>query len=77
MPPRTPEQRAERDRLIIQSIEAHWSEHGYAPSVQDLLDRLGLRSRASVQASLTRLQAAGIVDWDQGRARTLRVVDAR
>jgi SOS-response transcriptional repressor LexA len=65
----TPDQR----RTLTAILELT-GELGYAPSVEQLRARLGLRSVSSVHRSLSYLRVKGYVDWNAGQARTLRVL---
>ena len=74
MPRRTAEQLAERDAAVLAGIR-EWDTRGFGPTLRELMDTVGLTSRASLAASLDRLKADGKVEWVPGKARTLRAVD--
>jgi hypothetical protein len=57
--------------LYWQIVDYHWS-HGYAPTLRELSDRIG-RSLSTTQYHLCQLRDAGLVEWEPGAARTLRV----
>lgn len=77
MPARqTDEQRDARDDEVLSAIRSYRATHDYGPTIVELLDAVGLKSKASLQNALDRLRVAGRVEWEPGRARTLRVTDA-
>lgn len=43
------------------------------PSLDDLREGLGLSSRGPVHHLLSRMKDRGMVEWEPGRARTLRI----
>jgi hypothetical protein len=59
--------------LYWQIVDYHWS-HGYAPTLRELSERIG-RSLSTTQYHLCQLRDAGLVEWEPGAARTLRVAD--
>lgn len=65
----TPTQRAVRD--AITALTAHL---GYPPSYHEVAQRLRYRSTNSVASTLRRLRRKGVVAWQDGAKRTLRVV---
>lgn len=50
-----------RQRDIVAFIQAFRSERGYAPSVREIGEAVGLRSTSSVHAQLHRLKTLGIL----------------
>ena len=69
MNPLTPAQKQLYDWLV-----AYISENHYPPSIRQMIKAMGLRSPAPVQSRLERLRDKGYVDWVDGKARTLRIV---
>jgi len=47
----------------------------YPPTLRELTRACGLRSWGSVWEHLDRLRALGLVTWEDGMVRTLRVMD--
>lgn len=64
------------DGRIVEAIRAAWSEQGYAPTVREIGQRVGVTGRASLQASIGRLVRAGKITHVPGTPRTLRLVNA-
>lgn len=55
-------------------LAAFIQEHGYAPSVRQMMQAMGLKSPAPVQSRLKYLKQKGYIDWEEGKARTLRLL---
>lgn len=68
MPPLTPAQQKLYDWLA-----AFIQDSGYAPSIRQMMQAMGLRSPAPVQSRLQQLKQKGYIEWDEGKARTLRL----
>ncbi len=49
-------------------------EHQHAPSIRQMMRAMELRSPAPVQSRLKHLQKKGYIDWDEGQARTIRIL---
>ncbi len=67
-----PPRQKEVVRLIIQLTE----EHGYPPTLAELAKAMGLRNRMTVHQHVTALKKKGIVLWEPGLNRSLRVADS-
>lgn len=61
--------------LILELIEDSIGARGYPPTVRELMEDAGLNSPASVQHHLKALREAGLVDWVDGKVRTLRIME--
>lgn len=48
---------------------------GVPPSLEALGSAVGLQSRGNVHGLLARMRARGLVAWEPGRARTIRIVE--
>lgn len=60
---------------VLQAIRDHLAEHGWPPSIAEIGDRVGLRSKSTVHHYLAVLERRG--DIERGpHARQLRIVDA-
>lgn len=66
--PGTPEQ-------ITRFIDAYALFHGYPPAVEDVRVGCGFASTSSVAHWLRRLRAEGRLTYEDGKARTLRVLE--
>ncbi len=54
-------------------LQAFIREHGIPPTVRELAKALGISSTAA-HYRLTRLREHGLVEWEEGKSRTLRIV---
>ena len=59
---------------LCSAIEGYKAEHGFAPSVRELAALVDA-PLITVHSALARLREAGIVDWVEGRNRTLKVTE--
>ena len=50
------------------------TEHCYPPSVREIAEGVGLKSKCSVSVYLDRLESAGMVKIDDKTARAIRIV---
>ena len=58
---------------IIEFVDAYGTEHGYGPSVRDVMLAVGLASTAATQQKIQKLQRHGKLTREPGLPRTLRV----
>lgn len=56
---------------LVQYIRA--SQH--APSIRQMMKAMNLKSPAPIQSRLERLRNKGYIDWDEGKARTIRIIN--
>ncbi len=63
----------DKEREMYQYIGKVMTEKGYAPSVRDIQNALGIKSTATVHSYLNRLEEKGYIQKEQGKSRTLRV----
>lgn len=61
------------DQQIIIAIN-ELSKRGYAPSVREVGQAVGLRSSSTAHGRLARLRKQGIIEWEPTQVRTLRVI---
>ena len=61
----------ERERAVLACIRKKIHETGYAPSVRELGESLGLRSTSTVQMYLDRLEEMGYLRRTGGKSRSL------
>lgn len=65
-------QYAENRDKILKSVNDAAVEHGKAPSVRDLAESYGV-GVATMHSYLEKLAEEGMVEWRQGRHRSLRL----
>ena len=69
----TTEFRYTRTAAVLAYLRRHIAEHGTPPSIRDIVRGLGLPATGSVTPHLRILREAGLVSWEAGKARTLRL----
>ena len=47
----------------------------HSPSIRQMMNAMGLKSPAPIQSRLKHLQEKGYISWQEGKARTLQLVD--
>ncbi len=65
-----------RQREVVRQIVHLTDEHGYPPTLAELAKALGLRNRMTVHQHVVALKKKGIVRWEPGLNRSLRVTGA-
>ncbi|MBQ9748479.1 MAG: transcriptional repressor LexA [Clostridia bacterium] len=63
----------EKEKEMYQYLCKVIEENGYAPSVRDIQNALGIKSTATVHSYLNRLEDKGYIQKEQGKSRTLRI----
>jgi len=48
--------------------------HQYSPSIRQMMQAMELRSPAPIQSRLEHLRNKGYIEWNEGRARTIRIL---
>ena len=66
-----------KQQEILDYIYRFSGENGYAPSVREIGEAVGLRSTASVSYHLTQMQEKGLLSGDAGKKRSIRTPGAR
>ncbi len=69
MEPLTPAQQQLYDYLV-----AYIGENQQSPSIRQMMQAMDLKSPAPVQARLALLRKKGCIDWEEGKARTVRLL---
>ena len=47
----------------------------HSPSIRQMMQAMGLKSPAPIQSRLKHLQEKGYISWQEGKARTMQLVD--
>ena len=63
-----------REKAILKYIEKQINKNGYAPSVREIGQAVGLSSTATVHGYLLRLEKKGYVKKEEQKGRTLRLL---
>ena len=56
-------------------IKEYMRDFQHSPSIRQMMQAMGLKSPAPIQSRLKHLQEKGYISWQEGKARTLQVVD--
>ena len=56
-------------------IKAYMRDFQHSPSIRQMMQAMGLKSPAPIQSRLKHLQEKGYISWQEGKARTLQIVD--
>ena len=56
-------------------IREYLREFQHSPSIRQMMEAMGLKSPAPIQSRLKHLQEKGYISWQEGKARTLKLVD--
>ena len=56
-------------------IKNYLKEFQHSPSIRQMMKAMGLKSPAPIQSRLKHLQDKGYISWQEGKARTLQIVD--
>ena len=60
---------------LFQWIKDYIRDFNHSPSIRQMMEGMGLKSPAPIQSRLKHLQEKGYISWQEGRARTLQLVD--
>jgi len=63
-----------RQRIVLEFIQAYIKMKGFAPSYQDIAAGLQKRSRSNIHRIVTRLRLLGIISSKPKKARAIKVV---
>ena len=56
-------------------IKDYVRDFQHSPSIRQMMEAMGLKSPAPIQSRLKHLQDKGYITWQEGKARTLKIVD--
>ena len=60
---------------LYQWIKSYMRDFRHSPSIRQMMQATGLRSPAPIQSRLKHLQQKGFIRWQEGKARTLQIID--
>lgn len=69
-----PDHITDRQREILRWIAAYIAERGFAPTRREIMRGLGWSSPNAVMCHLNPLKARGWLTWEDGSARTIRIL---
>ena len=56
-------------------IKDYMKNFQHSPSIRQMMEAMGLKSPAPIQSRLKHLQEKGYISWQEGKARTMQIVD--
>ena len=56
-------------------IKDYIKDFQHSPSIRQMMQAMGLKSPAPIQSRLKHLQEKGYISWQEGKARTMQLVD--
>ena len=56
-------------------IKNYMKNFQHSPSIRQMMEAMGLKSPAPIQSRLKHLQEKGYISWQEGKARTMQLVD--
>jgi len=71
----TPENLTEAQNELYAWIKEYMKNFQHSPSIRQMMEAMGLKSPAPIQSRLKHLQEKGYISWQEGKARTLQLVD--
>ena len=60
---------------LYEWIKEYMKSFQHSPSIRQMMEAMGLKSPAPIQSRLKHLQEKGYISWQEGKARTLQVID--
>tara|TARA_Y100000991_G_C21871736_1_gene305431 strand:+ start:34 stop:651 length:618 start_codon:yes stop_codon:yes gene_type:complete len=65
----------EAQNELLRWIKEYMKDYRYSPSIRQMMEAMGLKSPAPIQSRLKHLQEKGYISWQEGKARTLQIID--
>ena len=65
----------EAQRELYGWIKNYIKEFQHSPSIRQMMHGMGLKSPAPIQSRLKHLQEKGYISWQEGKARTMQLID--
>ena len=56
-------------------IKDYMQNFRHSPSIRQMMQAMGLKSPAPIQSRLKHLQEKGYISWQEGKARTMQIID--
>ena len=69
------EKLTEAQNELYEWIRDYVRDFQHSPSIRQMMSAMGLKSPAPIQSRLKHLQDKGFISWQEGKARTLKLVD--
>ena len=66
---------SEAQNELYEWIKDYMKDFHHSPSIRQMMTAMGLKSPAPIQSRLKHLQEKGFISWQEGKARTLQLID--
>ena len=66
---------SEAQNELYEWIKDYMKKFKHSPSIRQMMQAMGLKSPAPIQSRLKHLQEKGYIAWQEGKARTMQIVD--
>ncbi|MGV0025006.1 transcriptional repressor LexA [Phormidesmis priestleyi] len=66
----------EAQRQLYDWLAEYIRQHQHSPSIRQMMAAMNLKSPAPVQSRLEHLRNKGYIDWSEGQARTIRLLQS-
>ena len=63
------------DAEVLAFIRESTRDRGFPPTVREITRGVGLRATSALYVRLLRMQVKGLVTWQEGTARSIRVLE--
>ena len=60
---------------LYEWVKDYMKNFQHSPTIRQMMDAMGLRSPAPIQSRLKHLQEKGYISWQEGKARTMQIVE--
>ena len=64
----------EAQNELLTWLKNYISDFQHSPSIRQMMNGMGLKSPAPIQSRLKHLQEKGYISWEEGKARTLKLL---
>ena len=75
MPPFEDNNLTDAQNELYAWIKNYMRDFQHSPSIRQMMQAMGLKSPAPIQSRLKHLQEKGYISWQEGKARTMQIVD--
>lgn len=63
-----------KQKILLEAIEYFINENGYSPTIQELCDLTGDKSKNALFNKLMQLEEKGYISTKNGKARTIKIL---
>ena len=66
---------SDAQKELFEWIKNYMKDFKHSPSIRQMMHAMGLKSPAPIQSRLKHLQHKGFISWQEGKARTLQIIE--